>query len=294
MKIIITGSTGYIGSHLSQYWSNKGHEIHHIVRPQSNIKNLQKNYPQEQIHTHNGEQACINYILTNIQPDIVIHLASMIIKQHKSQELTQLINSNILFGSQLLEATANNKIRNFINTGTIWQCANNQTYNPLNLYAATKQAFEDIVDYYVQHQNINVITLRLSDTYGIGDPRPKIINLLLKLEKSGKTLDMTIGKQLLSLVHIDDVISAYDCVLKEISKSSHKTVHRKYLVSAKKPIPLKNLVNLFQKTRGTNININWGKVPYDGLQMMEEWKTLPPPPNWQPAISLEQGIKELI
>ncbi len=293
MKILITGSTGYIGSYLSQYWSNKGHEIHHIVRPQSNIKSLQKNYPQEQIHTHNGEQACINYILINIQPDIVIHLASMIIKQHKSQELTQLINSNILFGSQLLEAITHNKVRNFINTGTIWQCVNNQKYNPLNLYAATKQAFEDIIDYYVQHQNINTITLRLSNIYGIGDPHPSIINLLLDLEKSGKTLDMTTNKQLFSFVHIDDVISAYDCALKEISKSSERITHRKYSVTARKLISLRDLVNLFQKIRGTSININWGKVPYDELQMMEEWKTLPPPPAWHPAISIEQGIKEL-
>ncbi len=214
--------------------------------------------------------------MLKVELDIVVHLASFIIRQHKSQDVEQLINSNILFSSQLLEAMVHNKIKKFINTGTIWQYANNQTYNPLNLYTARKQAFEDIVDYYVQHQNINTITLRLSNTYGIGDPHPRIINLLLDLEKSGKTLDMTTGKQLLSFVHINDVISAYDCALKEISKSSEKIIHRKYSVTTEKAISLQDLVNLFQKIRGTSININWGKLPHNGLGIMEElWTLLP-------------------
>ncbi len=294
MKILITGSTGYTGFCLSKFWSNKGYEIHHIVRPQSNIKNLQKNHPQKHIHTHSGKQTTINNIIAQVEPDIVVHLASLIIRQHKSQDVEKLINSNIIFGSQLLEAMAHNNIKKFINTGTIWQCANSQKYNPLNLYAATKQAFEDIIDYYVQHQNINAVTLRLSDTYGRNDPRPKIFNLLLDLGKSGASLDMTAGEQLLSLVHIDDVISAYNCTLKEISKSAKKTMHKKYLIAAKQTISLRELVSLFQEIQGVDININWGKVPYDGLQMMEEWKTLPSPPAWHPAISIEQGIKELI
>ena len=293
MKVLITGSTGYIGYCLSKFWSNKGYEIHHIVRPQSNIESLQKSHPQEQIHTHTGEQTSINDIIARAKPDIVVHLASLFIKQHKSEDLQQLINSNILFGSQLLEAMAHNKVRNFINTGTIWQCANKQIYNPLNLYAATKQAFEDIIDYYVRHQNINAITLRLSDTYGRNDPRPKIFNLLSELGKNGASLDMTAGEQLLSLVHIDDVISAYNCTLKEIIKSTKKTIHKKYLIAAEQTISLRELVSLFQEIQGVGININWGKIPYDGLQMMEEWRTLPPPPTWHPAVSIEQGIKEL-
>ena len=293
MKVLITGSTGYIGYCLSKFWSNKGYEVHHIVRPQSNIESLQKSHPQEQIHIHTGEQTAINDIMARVEPDLVVHLASLFIKQHKSEDIQQLINSNILFGSQLLEAMAHNKIRNFINTGTIWQCADNQKYNPLNLYAATKQAFEDIIDYYVQYQNINAITLRLSDTYGRNDPRPKIFNLLSDLAKSGASLDMTAGEQLLSLVHIDDVISAYNCTLKEIIKSTKKTVHKKYLIAAEQAISLRELVSLFQEIQGVNININWGKVPYDGLQMMEEWRALPPPPTWHPAINIEKGIKEL-
>ena len=294
MKVLITGSTGYIGYCLSKFWSNKGYEVHHVVRPQSNIESLQKSYPQEQIHTHTGKQTIINDIIARVEPDIVVHLASLFIKQHKSEDIQQLINSNILFGSQLLEAMAHNKIRNFINTGTIWQCANNQIYNPLNLYAATKQAFEDIIDYYVQYQNINAITLRLSDIYGRNDPRPKIFNLLLDLAKSGASLDMTAGEQLLSLVHIDDVISAYNCTLREISNSAKKIMHKKYLIAAEQTISLRELVSIFQEAQGVNININWGKVPYDGLQMMEEWKILPPPPTWHPAINIEKGIKELI
>lgn len=293
MRILITGGTGYIGRNLGQYWSNAGHQVQYIVRPQSDTQELSINCPEEQIHIHNGYQSVMNDILLKAKPELVVHLASLYLGQHKEEDIQNLINSNIIFGNQILEAMAKNNITKFINTGTIWQTVNKETYNPINLYAATKQAFEDIIEYYAQRRNINSITLRLSDTYGPQDPRPKVLNLLLGLEKSDEILDMTGGEQLLSLVHIDDILTAYDCILKDIYSTTAQPLHRKYLVSAEQEITLKELVGLFKEVRGSNIKINWGKIPYRGLEMMESWKALPSPPGWKPTVDIKKEIKKL-
>ena len=69
------------------------------------------------------------------------------------------MSSNITFGTQLVEAMVANGCYQFVNTGTSWQHYENDEYNPVNLYAATKQAFEDILRYYVETSALRVITL---------------------------------------------------------------------------------------------------------------------------------------
>src|SRR4051812_1833664 len=78
------------------------------------------------------------------KPDVVFHLASLFVSDHRVQDVQNLVESNLLFGTQLLEAMAQAGVKRIINTGTSWQCP-----HPFNLYAATKQAFESILGYYV-------------------------------------------------------------------------------------------------------------------------------------------------
>ena len=75
----------------------------------------------------------------------IIHLASLYLASHRPDQVADLVNANILLGTSLLEAAKLAGVRWFLNTGTIWQnyqspeCSDE--YHPVNLYAATKQAF---------------------------------------------------------------------------------------------------------------------------------------------------------
>jgi nucleoside-diphosphate-sugar epimerase len=57
-------------------------------------------------------------------------------------------------------------IRRLVNAGTTWQHYLGQVYDPVNLYAATKQAFEAILKFYTSTRDFQAITLELTDTYG--------------------------------------------------------------------------------------------------------------------------------
>ena len=63
-------------------------------------------------------------------------------------------------------------VKILVNTGTSWQHYENKDYSPVNLYAATKQSFEAILQYYVEVASLKAITLKLFETYGLDDPRP--------------------------------------------------------------------------------------------------------------------------
>lgn len=287
---VITGATGYIGSKLSQQLLDYGWVVNVILRKSGTqlLPSLEGKVVQ---HTYDGSTESLISAIKLSKPDVVFHLASFFIADHRSCQITDLINSNILFATQLLEACAVNGIRNFVNTGTSWQHFRNDEYDPVCLYAATKQSFESLLDFYVDANNMNVITLKLFDTYGPDDTRPKLLNLLFNSIESGDELSMSPGDQLIDLVHIDDVIRAYFTAANHLLVGTLIRSHKRYAVSSGAPISLRQLVELLEDLACKKINVNFGGKPYRKREVMHPWKPSQTLPGWIAQISLANGLK---
>ena len=208
-RALITGVTGFIGSNLANRLIAEGWYVGAIVRPESNISQIKFMLNKIKIYQYDGTILSLQTAINDFLPDVVFHLASLASLNQSEEDIGTLLDANIIFGAKLLEAMRKEGVTNFINTGTVWQHYEGKQYSPVNLYAATKQAFEVILQYYVEAHKLKAITLTLSDTYGPKDPRDKLINLLLDGAKNRSVLEMTPGHQLISLTHITDVISAY-------------------------------------------------------------------------------------
>jgi nucleoside-diphosphate-sugar epimerase len=243
-------------------------------------------------HIYDGStQSAVNCV-AQAKPDVVFNLASLFLSEHATKDVNALIQSNVLFGSQLLEAMKVNHVTKIVNTGTSWQHYNNEDYNPVCLYAATKQAFEAILEYYVQACNFKAITLKLFDTYGPNDTRLKLFYLLNKAATSGEALDMSGGEQLIDLVHIDDVTEAYLIAAHRLIECrTHQ--HERYAISSGHPIPLRDLVKLYSEVMGSSIQVNWGARPYRFREVMKTWTAGSILEGWQPKYALPDGMKNL-
>ena len=207
-------------------------------------------------------------------------------------DIDSLILSNVLFGNQLVEAMRVNEVVCLVNTGTSWKHFNSDEYNPVCLYAATKQAFEAILEYYVRVCSNRVITLDLFDTYGPNDPRQKLLQLLKKSARLGATLDMSPGDQLINIVHIDDVIEAY-LIAAKLLLDDEEPRHERYVVSAGQPLPLKELVRIYTEATGHTVSVNWGSRPYRQREVMVPWTGGKLLPGWSPATDLIAGFQSL-
>jgi len=291
-KALVTGATGFVGSHLVKRLLRDGWQVDIITRSGSSFKLLGDVKDKITTHQHDSSMETIQEIVRDAEPDIVFHLASLFLSNHKSSDIVSLLNDNITFGTQLLDAMNTCGIKYLINTGTSWQHYQNEKYNPVNLYAATKQAFEAIIQYYVEAHSLQVVTLKLFDTYGPNDPRPKLLHLLTDVAKSNGRLDMSPGDQLMDLVHIDDVVEAY-CVASNLLLDNKVKNHGKYAVSSGKPILLRDLVNLFGNIYGKPLSINWGGRIYREGEVMVPC-TLSRLPNFKTKVSLESGLSQCI
>ena len=83
---------------------------------------------------------------------------------------SQLVQSNILFGAQLVKVLTLQGVTKLLNTGTPLQHFNNESHNPVCLYTATKQAFENIVKFYMEASDLKVITFSYSIPMGLMIP----------------------------------------------------------------------------------------------------------------------------
>jgi nucleoside-diphosphate-sugar epimerase len=288
MKILVTGATGFIGSHLRKSLSQK-YTLVALVRPSTPITELETDGIEPLVF--DGDVIKLSEQLTIAKIVGIVHLASLYLKTHNSADINSLVESNVLFPTQLLEAASGSSVQWFINTGTFWQHYQDSEYAPVNLYASTKEAFIDIAKYYQETSQLTFVTLKLSDTFGPGDTRPKVFNLWHKHSLSGEVLKMSAGEQQMDISYIDDVVSAYE-ILIELLQQNKAKLKNEYAVTSDTHNTLKQLAKIFEASTGKKIPIDWGVLPYREREVMKTWSKGQRVPGWVPTVSIAEGIKK--
>jgi len=288
-RALVTGATGYIGAQLARRLVADGWTVHVLARSGSDLAPLAGVANAVTVHRFAGGTPALVDIVRAAAPDAVFHLAAAFLAQHRPEDVEPLVQANLLFATQLLEAMDANGVRLLVNTGTAWQHYGNRDYDPVNLYAATKQAFEAILAYYVNARGLSAATLALFDTYGPHDPRPKLIKALWHAARHGTRLAMTSGEQLLDMVYIDDVVDAF--LAAELGLRDAGPLHLRYGVSSGAPMRLKELVAAFEAATGARLDVGWGERPDRPRDVMTAWTGCVPPPGWQPRVGFAEGFR---
>ena len=292
-NIVITGATGFIGSNLVKRLVSEKYNLYLIVREESDLTCIKESIDSVNICVYKGEtEELINIFKSIGKVDLVIHLASLFIAQHKQEQVTGLIDSNIKFGTQILEAMTYSGCKKIINTGSYWQHYKDEDYNPVCLYAATKEAYEMIMRYYYEAEDISCLTLELFDTYGETDTRKKIINLLKECAEYNLHLEMSPGEQYINLVYIDDVIEAYIRAIQILEKKNK--INKKYVVSNKEEVTLMDLVGIVEKVYGKKLDINFGGRQYRSREVMKPWSKGIRLEGWEPQYTLREGLERML
>lgn len=285
MRILVTGATGFIGTNLTREL-RKNNELFILGQFEGDSEKL--GLPG--IVMTDDIQRLADYIKVN-KIEGIIHLASLYLTVHTPEQVKDLVSSNVYFGTAVLEAASlAGCVKWFLNTGSIWQNYNTKgtEYNPVNLYAATKQAFIDMAKYYSDVFGIKFCTLKLCDTYGPNDTRKKLFKLFKDYSESGEVLKMSPGGQKIDLIYITDIIAGFIRLAELLASDAE--LGDEYVLTSGRQIPLKELAQLFCDVSGRKLNIEWGGRPYRDREVMVPWKGTPVP-DWEAKVKVEQGIR---
>ena len=240
-KILITGGSGFIGKSLTLNLLDKNFTIYTVLNNKKQNKELslqlKKKYKNfKPIFINNINQ--IEKKISKINASIIINLASRYLRNHNFSKMIDLINSNILFSTSVLEAFPKKKLKQFINLSSVMMHKNSEKYLPLNLYAATKKSFLDILKYYeTTFKHVKFYNLFLHDIYGENDQRDKIIHTIIKNHKKNKKININSKKLALNLLNVEDVNQAINLIINKKIKSGD------YIIKSNKFTNMVDLIN---------------------------------------------------
>lgn len=297
---VVTGATGYIGGHLVRRLLAEGHEVYAILRVSSDLTCLPSEICND-VHFHvqrYGEYdempQTFSEIAAREERSVLFHLAADVQSgNHRYEDIPRLMESNLAFGTALVDAAIRSGVKDVVSTGTYWQLDANGGYKPVNLYAATKQAFGDILQYYEDAEGLRVVTLLLYDTYGpsIGTrKRTKILDYLREHADEPVTVEMSPGEQRLSYVYIDDVVNAYLMAAARLVKDGVAACGT-YAVRCEMDMSLRDIVERYLAMLGAHLHVHWGGRPYRPRDPMMPCETIPVLPGWRAEISLDEGLR---
>lgn len=289
MRILITGITGYIGSHLARALL-PDHEICGLVREPLHLEYLADIQDRISLITVDESYAGVVSAIRAVKPDLVYHLAAYYTGAHGPEATPALVASNITYGAYVLEAIVACGCPALVYASTVMAHYNGEAYRPLNLYAATKRAFSDVLAYYTDAGLLRAVTLVLSDTYGPGDRRPKILNLVKAAAQSGEELALSDGGQDYDVVYIDDVTAAFQRA-GELLLRNQAWKNETFQVAAPEPLTLRQTVETMLQVNRLTLRPAWGRRPQPERELRRAVRLYPPVPGWEPQVSLEQGLR---
>ena len=285
----MTGATGYIGSHVLKYLLSKGWDIHVVADPKFGYTNVEDVLPQIDVFEYEGDILSLCDYFQKIKPNVVFHLAAAVITNYRTEQVPVLIQSNVQFGAEILEAMKTSDTKLMVSTGSYWQNYNSDTYNPVDLYAATKEAFEKIVQLYVDAYGLRHVNLRLFDVYGEDDKRPKLWNTLRDIAGTDQHIAVSPGEQMLDLIHISDVCTAYEAAYNLLERE-HSLINETYGVRTGVTHSLKEAIYVLEEVLGKKINVDYGSKPYKQREVMRPCTKYQFIPNWEAVVSLADGF----
>ncbi len=298
MKVILTGATGFLGSHLVRYLAGKGEYFLYPLIRTGEDASIVKLLAEEILPI--ADEPTMNSLrehFIRIRPDALIHLASLVQTADEPERIPSLIQANVTFGTQVLQAAVEAGVTACVNTGSFWEAMDRPgTYRPVNLYAATKRAFEDILYYYADAHGLRVVTLKLFGTYGPGDPRYNVFQWFEKSIGAAEPIAFSPGEQILDVLHVDDVVRAYEKALAYAQLLPPGTAES-FEIGSGEALTLRQVAGIYEQARGKKLNIAWGQRDYRPREVMQRVADLAPAKaklHWKPEWTVREGIARLV
>lgn len=315
MKVLVTGASGFIGSHLVEGLTKKNYKVECLVRKNSNLQHL-KNLDVRLIQGDITDKDSLNF--SDI--DTVFHLASetgnvtkdryyLVNYQGTKNLLNKCIESNVRKFIYFSSADIYGRVKKFPITEETKE-------NPWTFYAKSKLLAEKIVLEFCKEKNLHGVIIRPPGVYGPKDHKNSATSLIFKQIKKGYFPLIGDGNNLKEFCYVKNLCEgAILCAEKE-------TKSKIYLISDERPYSFKEIILTIAKVLNINLKIirlPWFAGYFGGLIFEIILKIMNLPPKfsretiyklvnnfyfdiskikdelgYRPKYSLEEGIKETI
>jgi 2-alkyl-3-oxoalkanoate reductase len=263
MNVLVTGATGFLGSHVCSALLKRGHAVSALGRDFSKF-----NLDAVQICTDLRDAQAIRGVCAGFE--VVIHAGALSSSWGKSEDF---MSVNVRGTQSVLEACIVSEVRRFVHISSpaVIFDGSDQILAPDNApyarifsshYARTKKLAEELV--LNAKDSLEIIVLRPKAIYGPDDRA--LLPRIIALARAGRLVRIGDGHNLVDLTYVSDVV---DAIILAVEKSLPKTNHPVYTITSGEH------VNLWQAIRrvleGLQINANLRVMPTGIAFNMAGW-----------------------
>lgn len=260
MTILLTGATGFLGSHLLEGLLENNYEVIILKRSFSNCWRIEEFLSQ--VTSYDIDKVSLESVFEENSINAVIHTATCYGRNGETN--LEIFNSNVSFSMQLLEYARIYRIESFFNTDSFFNTESFQ-YDYLNTYTLSKKHFVDWGKNYSSSCDVQFINMKLQHVYGPKDDESKFVSWFIKqLKEEVPEIKLTAGTQKRDFIYVKDVVESYLVLL---LKNKELPKYEEFEVGTGDSIEVKDfllqIVCAYENKIASSIksNLNFGAIP---------------------------------
>jgi len=296
LKILLTGVTGFIGSHVARQLIETGEEIYGLVRQRSSlwrIEDIQSSLKLVQADLADAQ--ALESLMVQLKPDVCIHLAWF---AEPGVYVNSMQNLDLLIASQRLASlAARSGCQYFMGVGTCFEydlsygyLSENTPVKPQSVYAGSKLAFKTVLDQIARTTDLKTAWVRLFYQYGGYEDKRRVVPAVITSLLGDQKQKLTWGEQIRDYLQVEDVASAIAAILRT-------RLTGEVNIGSGNPISIHDLTMKIGTLLERSELLEYGAIPYnpdDPRFVCANNRRLVDQTGWKPRFDLEEGLLHTI
>lgn len=326
MKIMVTGTAGFIGNHLAIKLLERGDEVigidnlndyYDVNLKLARLDRIKDHANFTDVRADIADRERMEALFKEHQPQRVVNLAAQAGVRYSIENPHAYIDSNIVGFLNILEGCRHHKVEHLVyaSSSSVYGANESMPFSvhdnvdhPLSLYAASKKANELMAHTYSNLYDLPTTGLRFFTVYGPWGRPDMALFLFTKAIKEGKTIQVfNYGKHRRDFTYIDDIVEGVIRTLDNVAQpnpdwngkqpdsGTSKAPWRVYNIGNQSPVELMDYIETLEKYLGKTADKELLPLqPGDVPDTYADVEALVQDVDYKPETTIEQGIAKFV
>lgn len=299
-KILVTGGTGFVGSHIVTRLLREGHDVHVTERPNSSrAKEELASVAVPNIHAIDlSETDSVAVFLEKLSPTEIYHLGADLHQHGIDPPVGKLLRTNVETTEAILQyARLHNAT--VVNTGTFTEyqpsakpVSEEDTLFPQEFYSLTKMT-ATLRAQQLGKQGVSVVTLRPFTPFGPGMREGRLVRVAIEHAQSGTPIPLSSPKVTRDFIYVDDLVDCYLLAMQHARECKGEVFN----AGTGKATTLAEFAELVLLLTQSKSKLEWSAqagLSYDGELWQANIEKAKRILDWQPKHDLRSGLQKTI
>nr|WBU15342.1 dTDP-glucose 4,6-dehydratase 2 [uncultured bacterium] len=213
-RIFVTGATGFIGANLVRRLVTEGHQVHAVIRPDSDLWRLRDLLDRITLHWVDLlDSGGLRHVARAVQPEVIFHLAMTGGHPRGALDRIRAVQVGVIGTLALLEAALETGAVRFVHVGSSLEYGRvaramreSDPLRPVTDKGLAKSLASQLVKFYARKHGVSAVIVRPFSVYGPWESPQRFIPTLLRAAITGEEIRLTPPGYRHDFIFVDDVV----------------------------------------------------------------------------------------